>query len=199
MRIFALELSDEAFMNWQTAITMLGWFVTAALQVWILVKQRRLDRELATHKFLVPRAIDQLDEFAKWVSNGYELFNNYEDALIETVHQMEEDELVAYNDEAGAAKQDYLNWDRQVLRYVTYASQVWDKHYGGDLAGLISKFSETLRFEFQEPPEKLLLGMAKKAEKSGRPRDAYKLAIKVTTLHGKIISQIDSYIKEASR
>jgi hypothetical protein len=54
-------------------VTIVGWFVTALLQAFLIIRQNRLERNLAAYQLYTPRRIKQLDEFMEWIHEGMQL------------------------------------------------------------------------------------------------------------------------------
>lgn len=61
-------MSNEQF------VVIIGWFVLAGLQVWLIVKQARLDKKFEGYKITTNRLIKQLQEFIDWVDEGSRVY-----------------------------------------------------------------------------------------------------------------------------
>lgn len=177
-------------------VTVLGWFVTATVQIWILSKQKDLEKDIESFKLMAPRRIAQLEEVAEWASAGNRITHDYENALIEIEESETEPEKASYKLIAEKAKQDFIKWERQTGKLTTYASAVWDKLWGGNLYNHIAEFSNAVNPIFHSSAADHLATMAANSNdpEIGHPDADYLFSQNVYTKHYDLIFEIDKYI-----
>src|SRR3972149_3702768 len=121
-----------AEMSIAQVIEIVGWFVLALLQVWILVRQSDLDKKLEGYRLRTSRTVTQLQDFIEWATRGHKTASYYATLNMRLSWAGEgEDspEEAEFRKRVNQIGNDRLEWELQFYYYAGMAHEVWDPKF----------------------------------------------------------------------
>lgn len=188
-----LNSLDLGPFSWELIVTIVGWFIVAALQIVILKKEGVLQRRLEEFRIKTPRRLLQLQECAEWVIQGNRLATEYQNSLI---HKAEKQSARGAKT-ASTLRKDFNEWNSKSSQYMAFAYGIWDKKFKGKLANKLTAFSNEINNLFYGKRKKILEDMKHAAVEANIEEIDYMYNETLHELHYELIIELDRYADKA--
>ena len=182
-------------MDTALVITIIGWFVTAIIQIVILSRQTFHAKDIAGYQIRIPKRVEQIEKFIDWLSEGYELRDMYENEILFGGKENEDKTKVEFSPKLGEIREKFYDWRKPMWKYIIYAHQIWDRDYGGDLLDHYKEFEDVVNKIFAMEPLQYWKKMVEVAKINENRKDIYSDAIKALDSYSKTVVLAERYIR----